>query len=136
MGLMMLSKEDISLISDTLPDDLLDVQFLAEPNGKGLQPRPQPFGSDRQISQEQALKSQEWFVVKNDIGQILCHDVRLFQAIPDSVFRKSGIVFLPCEALFLSGGNNFTITDQAGGTIMVKAGNAEYVQSVTFSGRP
>ena len=45
MGLMMLSKEDIPLISDTLPDDLLDVQSLAEPNGKGRQPGPHPFGA-------------------------------------------------------------------------------------------
>ena len=54
-------------------------------------------------------------------------DARLLQAVADGVGGKIGVVFYTRKALFLRGGDNFSITDQASGAIVVKRWKAEDV---------
>ena len=116
------------LLSTKLSLDLIgDPQFLAEPQGHRHQVRAQTTGGGGEIAFEQPLELHErLFVEVNDI-HLADRDTRFFQAIRDGERRKSMVLFLAREALFLRCSNDAAIRQQTCRRVVIVGRQPEHV---------
>src|SRR3989442_6002873 len=71
-------------------------------------------GRGRELSFERPLEFQHRFVVEGDEVRLGGTESRRVQAVRDGVSREPGIVLLPREPLFVSGGDDIAIDDDRG----------------------
>src|SRR5580700_2439566 len=101
------------------------VQFLLEPQRHGHKKRLEADRCIGEISLEQPLKLEERLVVKSDIVELIGPQAGFAQAEVDRLLRKAFVMFLPREALFLSGCDDLSIDDQGRGRVVVERRNAQ-----------
>jgi hypothetical protein len=69
---------------------------------------------------EEAIEFEERLFVKGNEVKVMGFDAGFREAIVDGVARKGGVVFFSGEALFLGGGEEATVLEEARGTIVVE----------------
>ena len=77
------------------------------------------FRGITQIRFQKPLKFDQRLIVKYDLIQIGDGDIRLLQAVGNGPARKTGIVFLAGEALFLSRCQNLTVAQESGCAVVI-----------------
>ena len=102
-------------------------QLVLDPHGHGRGKAHKAPGRQGQIGLQQALEFEERFFVKNDMRQFGRGDAGLAQAILNRMAGKARIVLFAAEALFLSGGNDAALVDEAGCAVVIKGGDAQNV---------
>ena len=127
--LVVVAEEHGHLAVELALDQLRDPQLLLEPDHHALPVEANAQRGRAQMGFEQAFESQQWLVVKADTVEVFDPDARLLQAVAYGVGGKIWVVLHARKALFLRGGDNFSIADQASGAIVVKRGKAEYIST-------
>ena len=110
---------------ELLIQGLLLKQLLPHPQRNRHLERTQSGRGEGEIGFDQPLELQEGFVVENDIVQIVEMDSGFRQAVRHRVAGKTGVVFFPAEALFLSSRYHLAVFHQGRGAIVVKSRNSE-----------
>src|SRR5260370_32119722 len=100
-------------------------ELLAKPERHGHLERPQTAGREGEVSLQQALEFQERLVIEHRVIDLVQRYAFLRQAVFDGMRRKSGIVLLAAEALFLGRRDNLAVADQGSRAVMIERGNAE-----------
>lgn len=108
----------------TLPESAAHVQLFLEPQRDSEPKTPQPRRGKGEVSFEQAIEFGQGFIIKDDIIELLVFKAGFLETISDRMSRKTRIVLLAGESLFLGSGDNITIHDQGGGTVMIKCRDA------------
>src|SRR5215467_12379949 len=106
---------------------LFQHQLVFKPDQHCHQIRPNSLRREGNIRLQQPFEFQEGLVVKNDISEVLRRGLAAPKAKSYSAAWKSCVVLFAAEAFLLSGHNNFSITQQAHCTIMVKSGDPKNI---------
>jgi hypothetical protein len=87
------------------------------------------------IGFQQSLELEEGLVVERDLIHLGKRNAGLGQAIVQRVERKSGVVLLAREALFLCGSDDVAVLEQGGRAVVVIGGKAQGVHGVPLQNR-
>src|ERR1700686_3978309 len=103
---------------------MLREQLFAQPQRQRHPKRVDPARRKRKIGLEQTLELEKWLVVECDEIDLVGAPRRR-EAIFDRAARKSGVLLLAGEALFLGGGDDLAVVDQGGRTVVIERRDAE-----------
>src|SRR5215831_4448283 len=116
---MMLRIQKRPLVApESVPQIMVGVQLLLDPERAGHQERPKPFWGDTEIGLKDALELEQRLVVKNHVGEVLDRDLRLLQAETNRVPGKRVVALLACKTLLLRRCDDFAIAYQTRRTIV------------------
>jgi len=90
-----------------------------EPDRHGRHEGSDPARREPEVGLEQALEFQKRLVVKGDMTQLLERHAALPQAVTHGVPREAGVMFPASEALFLRRGDDLSVSQKAGGAVVV-----------------
>src|SRR3989338_6277263 len=122
--LVMLREDHLTFIIEFFSDDVRNPKPVFNPK----RDRPDKRGkTERRISHvslENTLILDKRFLIKSDKIKILYRNTPCFQAEMNGLMGKFKIMFFSCKSLLLGRGHDFSLLDQAGCRVMVKAGNS------------
>src|SRR5437667_1487832 len=121
----MSAEEHFAFVTQLSGDRVLDPELLAEPQGKGLEVRPETSRRVRGVGFEQPDELHERLLVEANQIDLVYSDAALAQAVRDRMRRKACVVLLAREPLFLSGGNDVAVDKEACGRVVVVSRNSE-----------
>src|SRR5438105_1570012 len=116
--------------ANRLRNQVLQEEFFAKPHRHCHAERLEAARRERQIRLEEPLELEQRFVVERDVIDVVERISRGAQAISDGVLRKSRIVLLARESLFLRGGDNGAVIDKRGSAVVIERGYAQYFHGV------
>jgi hypothetical protein len=121
---MVLRVEHVTVEANLLADQLTHPELLFEPQRHRLEKRRQAGGGERQVGLEQALELEPGLVVEGDVIDLGRRGGAFVQAVVDRVAGEAKVVLLAAEALFLGGGDDLAVADEAGRGVVVEGGRA------------
>jgi hypothetical protein len=115
VGDVVLGEKDGHVRPDFLFDAIGEEELLGKPDRHGGPERGQSLRSAGEIGLEQALELQERLVIERNGVQLVRPDPSNREARFHRILREFGVVLDAGEALFLGGGDDFPVPNQAGG---------------------
>ena len=114
-------------ICQEISQEFLLEQLFLSPNRNCLTEGAKAPRGEGDIGFKEPFQFQKRLFVEDDIVDIVKRQTCSIQTKGDSVFGEGGVIFAPSKALFLGRGNNLTIAQQGGGTVMIKSRYTENV---------
>ena len=112
--------------SDSVSNQPGKPRFFLEPQRHRHPKAAEPARRERKIRLEQALELPQRLLIEGDVVEILGPETALLETIANGVQRKSRIVLLPGEPLFLSGRHDVAIDDQRGCAVVIEGRDSQY----------
>jgi len=126
--LVMFRKENLSVEMELIADDLFDPHFAFDPDRHRFEEGSETARRAGEIGGKKPLTFEERFLVERDkIDIFRGGQFTLRQTGADRVDRKFGVVFFPGKTFLLCGSDDFAVTDEACGAIVVKSRYAKNV---------
>src|SRR6056297_2622751 len=122
MGLMMLRKKNFPFVIQFRSNQILDPEFLLEPECHGFDEGTNANWRVGKISMEKPVKFLERFVVESDHIEFRGGNAPFRETMLNGLFRKPEIMLLAGKAFFLGGGDDLAINNQRCSAIMIKGG--------------
>src|ERR1017187_5086303 len=115
----MIGKEDPAPVTQLLPDTLRYPEAVRDPERHRLAERDESPRGIFEIRLERALQFQEGLGVEGGVVELLRREAARFEAIARGAPGKLRVVLLAGEALFLRGGDDPSVHEEAGGRVVV-----------------
>jgi hypothetical protein len=119
VGLVVFREDDWSIVIEPFSNQVRYPKLLFDPQGHRCEKRSDPGGGIGKISLKKALKLDERLVVEGNVVEFVGRNPALLQTGLDGKLRKSMVVFLSAEALFLDGAHDLAVSNKTGGTVMI-----------------
>jgi hypothetical protein len=117
---MVVVKENFSSVPQLVANDGFDPKLIAHPNRHRVDERSDAARKLIEISENEALKFRERFIIENDVVEVADLNATLAQAVADGMNGKIFVVLFAREAFFLGRGDELAIAHECGRRIMVE----------------
>src|SRR5215471_5717910 len=101
-------------------EQLLLEQLLLQPDRHRRHERPEPARRKRQIGLQQSLELHQRLVVERDVAQVAQRDAAFTKTVTNRFTREPGVMLLAREAFLLRGGDDFAVSQQARGAVVIE----------------